>query len=382
MLFGAVAVLALGIIDLQGAVALLNTSVLLFLFGAFLIVGVMIQTGLLQYAALSFLRMAKTPSNLLLLVIGFVSISSAFLVNDAVVLVTTPIVITACNVAKLKKTPYLLAVALSSNIGSALTPIGNPQNVLIKIESGINTLYFMERMAIPVILGVAAEYIILRAIYRKDLEVRFDFELQEPRAALSNRTGAFAIGAIAAATVAGFLTSDITGVPIALVAIVGGTSALVVSSSRRQVIKDIDWGTLIFFASMFIVMGTVAASGLLNDVISAFGPALFAKGPQSVISIFGLSLVVSQITSNVPFVALMLPVFNGVGASASQWLALAAGSTLAGNLTLLGAAANIIVLEAAEGRGSTFSFGEFLKVGLPVSLATSAIAVLFLSIGL
>lgn len=382
MLIGAVALLSLGIIDLPGAVASLNTGVLLFLFGTFLIVGIMIQTGLLQYLALSFLRMAWTPSHLLILVIGFVSLASAFLVNDAVVLVTTPLVITACSVAKLKKTPYLLAVALSSNIGSALTPIGNPQNVLIKIESGINTLFFIERMAVPVLLGTAAEYLILKTLYRRDLSVQFDFDLPEPKEALTNPRGAIAAGAIVAATVVGFLTSDVTGIPIALVAIIGGTAALLVTSNRRQVIKDIDWGTLIFFASMFIVMGTVAASGLLDGVISAFGSTLFAQGPPSVISIFGLSLVVSQITSNVPFVALMLPVFNSVGASGSQWLALAAGSTLAGNLTLLGAAANIIVLEAAEARGSTFSFTEFLRAGLPTSLVTCAIAVLFLSVGL
>jgi Na+/H+ antiporter NhaD/arsenite permease-like protein len=382
MLIGAVLLLAMGIIDLPAAVASLNTGVLLFLFGTFLIVGIMIQTGLLQYLALYFLRMARTPSLLLLLVIGFVSLASAFLVNDAVVLVTTPIVITACSVVKLKKTPYLLAVALSSNIGSALTPIGNPQNVLIKIESGISTLFFMERMLLPVLFSMAAEYLILKAIYRADLDVQFEFEMPEPGETLSNRGRAMAGGVIAAATVCGFLTSDITGVPIALVAVMGGTAALLVSSDRRQMIKNIDWGTLIFFASMFIVMGTVAASGLLDGLISAFGTTLFAQGSTSIVSIFGLSLVVSQITSNVPFVALMLPIFNSVGASASQWLALAAGSTLAGNLTLLGAAANIIVLEAAETRGATFSYGEFLKAGIPVSLATCAIAVLLLSLGL
>jgi Na+/H+ antiporter NhaD/arsenite permease-like protein len=380
MLLGAVSILALGVINLAEAFASVNTSVLLFLFGAFLIVGIMIQTGLLQYAAIAFLRIAKSPSKLLLLVIAFVSFSSAFLVNDAVVLVTTPIVLMACNVAKLRKAPYLIAVALSSNIGSALTPIGNPQNVLIKIESGIGTLYFMERMAIPVLLGVIAEYYILRTIYRKDLAATLDAELPDPGTMLKSRRGAIVSGALAVIVILGFLTSDLTGAPIALVAIAGGTVALAISSNRRQAIKDVDWGTLVFFASMFIVMNTVASSGLLQALFSSFTPTLFAGGSSSILSIFGLSLVVSQITSNVPFVSLMLPIFKGAGASPIQWLALAAGSTLAGNLTLLGAAANIIVLEAAENRGSTFSFYEFLKAGLPVSLVTSAIAMIFLSL--
>lgn len=379
MLLGAVLILALGITSLSTAVADVNTSVIIFLFGAFLIVCVMIQTGLLQYLAISFLRMARNPAMLLLLVISFVSLASAFLVNDAVVLVTTPIVITACDLAKLKKVPYLLAVAFSSNIGSALTPIGNPQNVLIKIESGIGTLYFIERMAIPVLLGVLVEYFVLRMMYRKDLAAKFDFELPKPRVTLTDYRRAVAVGAIAGATILGFVTSDLTGAPVALVAVIGGTAALVVSSSRRDAIKSIDWGTLVFFISMFVVMGTVAASGLLNGVISIFSPTLFSHGTSSVISIFGLSLVVSQVTSNVPFVALMLPVFSSAGASNSQWLSLAAGSTLAGNLTLLGAAANIIVLESAESKGSGFSYFEFLKAGLPVALITSAVAVLFLA---
>ena len=379
MLLGAISLLALGIIDLGGAFAAINTGVLLFLFGAFLIVGIMIQTGLLQYAAIRFLKAARSPSRLLFLVIAFVSISSAFLVNDAVVLVTTPIVIMACSVAKLRKAPYLIAVALSSNIGSALTPIGNPQNVLIKIESGISTLYFIERMALPVLLGVIAEYFILRAIYRKDfLSTSLVSELPDPKTMLKNRNGALASGIIAAVVVLGFLTSDTTGAPIAMVALIGGSAALVISSDRRQAIKDVDWGTLIFFASMFIVMNTVASSGLLDSLVSVFSPTLSAGGNSSVFSIFGLSLLVSQITSNVPFVSLMLPIFKSAAATPIQWLSLAAGSTLAGNLTLLGAAANIIVLEAAENRGSTFSFSEFLKAGLPVSIVTSGIAMIFL----
>lgn len=379
MLLGAVGLLGLGAVSLGEAISAINMSVIIFLFGAFLMVEIMIQTGLLQFLAVKFIRIARTPSKLLLVVVIFVGTASAFLVNDAIVLVMTPIVITACTIAKLRKTPYLLAVAFSSNIGSALTPIGNPQNVLIKIESGISTLYFVGWMAAPVIIGLAVEYLILRAVYRRDLSGAFVGEMPEARRMLTSRRGAIAIGAIAAAVVLGFLTSDLTSWPIALTAVVGGTAALLVSTDRRQAIKGIDWGTLVFFASMFIVMDGVGRSGLLQGLIAPFSSTLFAQGPASVLSIFGLSTVLSQVTSNVPFVAIMLPVFKTAGASSSQWLALAAGSTLAGNLTLLGAAANVIVLEAAESRGESFSFAEFLKVGLPTALVTSAIAAAFLS---
>jgi Na+/H+ antiporter NhaD/arsenite permease-like protein len=378
MLLGAMTFLGFGLTTLPDAFAAVNADVILFLFGAFLIVEVMIQTGLLQYIAIRFIRTARTPARLLLLVIVFVSFASAFLVNDAVVLVMTPIVIASCTLAKVRKMPYLLGVALSSNIGSALTPIGNPQNVLIKIESGIGTVGFMGKMALPVILGMAAEYFILKTIYRKDLRGNLQYDMMEPEKMLTSRFRAYAVGAIAVLVIIGFLASDFTGWPIALTAAIGGTAALLMSMDRRQAIKGIDWGTLVFFASMFVVMDTVSRNGLLQALIEPFASSLFAPGASSVLSIFGLSLAVSQVTSNVPFVAIMLPVFHGAGATGSQWLSLAAGSTLAGNLTLLGAAANVIVLEAAESRGETFSFMEFLKAGVPTTFATCAIAIAFL----
>ncbi len=379
MLIGAMLFIGLGLMSLDDALAVINANVMLFLVGTFLVVEVMVQTGLLQYLAIKFIQAAKGPSRLLLLVIVFVGIASAFLVNDAVVLVMTPIVIAACSLVGARKMPYLIAVALSSNIGSALTPIGNPQNVLIKIESGIGTLGFMGKMAIPVALGLAIEYLILRAIYRRDLQGQFECSLPDARENITNRSGALAVGGIAVAVVLGFITSDLTGWPIALTAIVGGSAALLISGDRRRTVKGIDWGTIVFFASMFVVMGAVERSGLVTWLSEPFSSTLFAGGWESVISIFGLSAAVSQVTSNVPFVAIMLPIFRAAAADPGQWLALAAGSTLAGNLTLLGAASNVIVLEAAESRGETFSFTEFLRAGLPIGLVTMAIAGAFLA---
>jgi len=356
----------------------MNLDILAFLFGAFLIVQLMVQTGLLQYLAVTLIRASRSPSSLLLLVMIFVAGSSAVLVNDAVVLITTPLVISVCTLAKLKKTPYLLAVPLASNLGSALTPIGNPQNILIKIASGEDTIYWVTRMALPTTLSLLSAFLILRLIHRRDIRTAFTCSFPEPKTMITNRAGATAAGIVALATIAALLTSDLLGIPMALVAVAGGAAALLLSADRRQTIREINWGTLIFFAAMFIVMSTVAASGLLGYIFDPFSSWLFTGGAASVASIFGLSLLVSQVTSNVPFVSIALPAFQSAGASASQYLSLAAGSTLAGNMTILGAAANVIVLEAAEGRGSGFSYTEFFKSGMPVTLITSAIAITLL----
>ncbi|MGC8936054.1 MAG: SLC13 family permease [Candidatus Methanomethylicaceae archaeon] len=379
MLIGAVALLASGALTLEAAFQAINMEVILFLFGMFLLTEIMAQVGLLQYITVHLIRTARTPSRLLLIVIFFVGLASAFFVNDAVVLFTTPIVLAACSIAKVRKTPYLLGVALSSNIGSALTPIGNPQNVLIKMESGLGFFYFLERMAMPVGVGLLTEYVILRTFYRKDLK-RFAGDIYEVRQEIPSRQSSLAMGAIAVATLFCFMLSDYIGWSISLVAVVGATIALLISPDRREALRRIDWGSLVFFASMFIVMDSVSKSGLLVSVIQPFQGTLLSGGTQSLVSIFSISLILSQITSNVPFVAIMIPIFKGGAASQGEWLALAAGSTLAGNLTLLGAAANIIVLEVAESRGETFSFWEFMRAGLPTTLITSAICLAFLSL--
>ncbi|MCX8182059.1 MAG: anion transporter [Candidatus Methanomethyliaceae archaeon] len=379
MLIGAMALLGTGAITLEGAFRAINMDVILFLFGMFLLTEVMAQVGLLQYITVRLIRLAGTPSRLLFIVIFFVGIASAFFVNDAVVLFTTPIVLAACSIAKVRKTPYLLGVALSSNIGSALTPIGNPQNVLIKVESGISFLFFFERMAIPVIFGLISEYFVLKTLYRKDLKM-FAGDIQEVRSEMPSKQTSYIVGAIASATLLCFILSDLLGWSISLVAGVGATAALLISPDRRDALRRVDWGSLIFFSSMFIVMESVSKSGLLDSFIQPFQSTLLSSNKTSLLSIFSISLIMSQITSNVPFVALMLPIFKGGGASQAEWLALAAGSTLAGNLTLLGAASNIIVLEAAERRGETFSFLEFARSGIPTTLITSGICIVFLSL--
>lgn len=380
MLLGAVLLISMGAITFSQALSVMNLDLLAFLFGAFLIVQAMVQTGLLQYLAVALIKASRSPSSFLFLVIAFVAVSSAFLVNDAVVLIMTPLVISACALAKLRKTPYIIAVALASNLGSALTPIGNPQNILIKIASGVDTAYWVSRMALPTSLSIITAFLILRFIHRKDTCGSFECSFPDPRSMITNKAGATVAGIVAVATVAALLTSDLTGIPIALIAVAGGSAALLASGDRRQAIKEIDWGTLVFFAAMFIVMSTVASYGLLGYLFAPFEQWLFSGGVASVSSIFGLSLLVSQVTSNVPFVSIALPAFQSAGASPSQYLALAAGSTLAGNMTILGAAANVIVLEAAEGRGSGFSYTEFMKSGVPVALATSAITIASLAL--
>jgi Na+/H+ antiporter NhaD/arsenite permease-like protein len=380
MVIGAVLMLIFQSISVSEALSAINIDVLIFLFGMFCIVGALEISGFLEYAALKLLKRSKNAEKLLLFTILFVTITSAFLVNDTIVLLATPLIISACRTIKIKPLPFLLAVAFSANVGSALTPIGNPQNVLIKIVSGINFLWFIGQMIIPVILSTLAQFYLLKAVFKREMKVLIEPEKLPaivPEKAIRNNDLMKRALAVMTFTVIGFFISDYIAFKLSYFALLGGCVILLIGNNRISILKKVDWKILVFFCGMFVLMKGFAESGVIDDIVSWINPFMFSN--NSFIStgfICLISLGLSQLVSNVPFVALMVPIFASTEATSAQWLSLAAGSTLAGNATLIGAAANIIVLEAAESRGETFSFIEFTMVGIIFSLISIALFVL------
>jgi Na+/H+ antiporter NhaD/arsenite permease-like protein len=162
-------------------------------------------------------------------------------------------------------------------------------------------------------------------------------------------------------------------VPLPLIALCGAVPVLLLSPRRFELIRNIDWPTLVFFAAMFVLMESVWQTGFFQSLVSA--PAL-----SSVITILGTSVIISQFISNVPFVALFQPMILQAGGTTSQMMALAAGSTIAGNLTILGAASTVIIIQNAEKQGETLTFFEFAKVGIPLTVVQVAVYWVFLAV--
>jgi len=287
----------------------------------------------------------------------------------------------------------LITLAMGITIGSALTPVGNPQNLLIALSSGMpNPLFdFLHFLLPPTIVSLLVTYLILRVYYRRDLaEASFAGLGLSPRNTIKDPRLARLSAAAGLVTVLGFFAfsfGKLLGIGgnfnLGTISLVGATIIFIASGRRREILKSVDWGIIVFFISLFIVMEAFWRSNALQQLILYLPPLNSANSRESVGPIIVSSLLFSQLLSNVPFVAVYIRVMQAAGFSGVDvraWTALAGASTFAGNLTLLGAASNVIILEEAETRGAGFGFFEFAKVGLLVTIPIMLILFLFLMI--
>lgn len=373
---GGVLMVLFGVLTFEGAVKAIDFHTIALLLGMMVVVSALKLVGFFNLLAIKSLSLAKTPRRLLLLVIVATAISSAFLVNDVVVLLFTPIVIQACRARKVNPVPYLIAEAMASNIGSTTTIVGNPQNMLIGITSGISFARFFLYLLPVSFLSTVVLIFIMYGFYSKTFNHGFDDPPDPP--ADAQPYDARAIGRLVPilvlAMIAFFLSSFLKlGIPLialscaALVLLVGRTKP-------SDIIKEVDWVLLLFFAGLFVVIEGAHRAGVLDVFI---GKIAVAPDLSGIASIAIISTVVSQLVSNVPLTMLVLPLLKGVPGD-TLWIALAAGSTLGGNLTIIGAVANIIVVEGAAREGVQIEFMEFLKVGAAVTAITIGLAVLIL----
>lgn len=391
MSFGAVLVLALQLISPQDALDAINFDVLVFLFGMFVLVAGLESSGLLSYMTLWLLQYVRSPSRLLWFIMIVFGVLSAFLINDTVALVGVPILIGIAKQMNMRVGPLLICLAFAVTIGSMMTPIGNPQNLLISLDSKIEFPFwtFLQYLALPTIVCLVSSVFILKKYYNKILASCTIPTISATKSTITNPTLAKHSSIITGVVMIGFLTVGLFKHVIpsfelnfAHVALAGGIALLILSKSRTKVIRQVNWQIIVFFVSMFVFMGAMWGSGAI-DLISGVFPPLDTKNPES--SIMGIilsSLGLSQIMSNVPFVAIYTGVMHNAGYSGLDvlpWIALAGASTLAGSLTILGAASNVIIIEAAEKRKSeSFSFLEFFKIGLIITGTCVAILCAFL----
>ena len=391
MLIGASLMMGFQIIDVNSAIKSIQLDVIMFLFGMFSIVSALERSGVLRYVSVKMLSKAKSPNSLLMMFVVGMGLLSAFLVNDIIALMAIPLVIYISKQVNVKPTVFLIALAFGVTVGSTMTPIGNPQNLLIALQSGISLpiASFLKFLAIPTIINLFLTYYILRIYFRKDLlqssysqgtMTLQDSLIEDPRLAKISV-------AILIVTIAGFFVSEmlqflhVVTIHISIIAMAGAAVLYAISDKRREIMKNVNYPVLVFFAAMFVVTSALWSSG----AISLFMKHLPIPNPndifQSSAVISAYSITFGQILSNVPFVALYnyIMIDNGFTAThVAQWMMLAAASTISGNLTILGAASTIIIIQATESRGvKAFTFLEFLKIGSVVTVANLAVYYLF-----
>ena len=394
MLIGATLMLAFQIIGLENAIKSIQLDVIMFLFGMFSIVSALERSGMLRLLAIKMLSKSTTPNSLLMMFVVGMGLLSAFLVNDAIALVGIPLVIYISKHLEMKPNVLLIALAFGVTVGSVMTPIGNPQNLIIALQSGIPLplVNFIKILAIPTLINLFLTFFILKIYFKKDLiyaHATLNSKMLENHIRENPLLAKLSV-IILVVTIAGFFVSEIlhfvhlAEIRISIIAMTGAAVLYAVSGQRREIIKGVDYSVLVFFVAMFVVTAALWSSG----AISLFMKYLPTPDPNDIFQsnalISAYSVTFSQILSNVPFVALYNYVMIGNGFTDThivQWMMLAASSTIAGNLTILGAASTIIIIQATESRGvKAFSFLEFLKIVSFVTMVNLIVYYLFLVI--
>jgi Na+/H+ antiporter NhaD/arsenite permease-like protein len=315
------------------------------------------------------------PHHLLPTVIFTSGLLSAFLVNDIVCLVMTPFVLHMARRLGLPTVPYLLAVATASNIGSTATITGNPQNMLIGSLSGINYLDFIAHLGPVAVGGLFLNWALLRRIYLRGAVDRVP--VAQALAAPEFQLGRILKKPVVVLLIV--LVGFLAGVPPAMMAAIGAALLLITRTVEpRKVYDEVDWGLLVFFVGLFIIVAGAERAGLTDSLLQPIAMWDLHRVPIFV----AVTSLLSNVVSNVPAVMLLRTLVVNFPDPHAGWLALAMASTLAGNLTITGSVANIIVVEGAAAEGVHVGFREYFRVGLPVTVATLVLGSVWLWLSL
>jgi len=375
MLFGALAVLLTGQISPADALRSINIDVMLFLFGMFVIGRALEESGYLAHISYEIFKKADTAKKLLLFILLVFGLLSAFLMNDTIAIIGTPVVLLLARKHQMNDKPLLLALAFAVTIGSVMSPIGNPQNLLIALGSGMENPFFtfLKFLFIPTILNLIAAYFLLMYFYKEHFNNGGLQHSQEPihdnRLAILSKASLIMVSLLILAKIGLTISGSDIEFKLTSIAVISMLPIVLFSRRRLEIVKTIDWHTLIFFAAMFIMMESVWETGFFQGIIGSLDFNLLTVG-----AILAVSILLSQLISNVPLVALYLPMLIHEGAGTPEFVALAAGSTIAGNLLILGAASNVMIIQNAEKRGgSIITFLDFAKIGIPLTLLNTGI---------
>lgn len=382
MLLGAIAVLLTLQISPLNAIKAVNIDVMLFLFGMFVIGRAMEESGYLSHLSSKLFRAAHSTDGLVLYILFLMGFLSAFLMNDTLAIIGTPVVIMLARKSNVNTKLLLFALAFAITTGSTMSPIGNPQNLLIAIDGPVPNPFvtFLKYLAVPTIVNLLAAYIILKIYYRKHFNAK---RIDIPPTLIIDR-GLVKLCRVSLALLVSLVIAKIAIVSAGIevdfrltyIALASALPIILFSPQRFRIVRRIDWHTMIFFAAMFILMASVWESGFFQERLASLNVNL-----ASISIIMIVSVVLSQFVSNVPLVALYMPTLTELGASTKELIALAAGSTIAGNLLILGAVSNIIIIHNAEkNAGETLTFFEFARIGLPLTVINIFVYWIYLSL--
>jgi Na+/H+ antiporter NhaD/arsenite permease-like protein len=395
---GAWLMLALGLTDATGAFfpeeSGIDWNVIFLLLGMMVIVGVMRRTGLFEFLAILSAKKARgKPFRIMVMLCIITAVASALLDNVTTVLLVAPVTVLVCERLGLKPIPYLIAEALASNIGGTATLIGDPPNIIIASRSGLSFNDFLIHLAPLVVLLLVVFLGLARFLFRDaftyDPDRVADIMALDEREAIQDRRLLAQSLAVLALVMAAFVLHTALHLQPSVVALLGAGLLVAVSRlSTEDALRDVEWPTLVFFMGLFVMVGALIHTGVIENLARAAADATQGRLAFAAGLLLWASAVLSAIVDNIPYVATASPIVDQLvqatptdGADPNVlWWALALGADLGGNATAVGASANVVVLGMAARSGYPISFWEFSKYGLVVALVTVAICMPYLYI--
>jgi Na+/H+ antiporter NhaD/arsenite permease-like protein len=392
-LTGAGIMLAAGVVSFDDAFHESETGidweVIFLLLGMMIIVSVLRQTGVFEYAAIKAAKRARgRPFRVMVTLVLLTAFASALLDNVTTVLLVAPVTLLVCQRLAVPAVPFLIAEVLASNIGGTATLIGDPPNIIIASRAGLSFNDFLAHLTPIVVLLVVALLGLCRLMFRHAFRYHPDrvaevMELDEREAIADHRLLAKSV-AVLVLVLAGFVLSSALGYAPAVVALLGaGVLVLISGLSPREYLAEVEAPTLVFFVGLFIMVGALIKVGTIEQLAEWATEATGGSPLTATFLLLGVSAVLSAVVDNIPYVATMAPLVDTLAANTGNpggvlWWALALGADLGGNATVIGASANVVMLGIAERNGYRITFWQFARYGALTTLVTVLLCVPYL----
>ncbi|AEF36430.1 MAG: ArsB/NhaD family transporter [Mycolicibacter algericus] len=369
----------------------IDWDVIFLLLGMMIIVSVLRQTGVFEYVAIwSAKRAQGSPLRIMILLVLVTAVASALLDNVTTVLLIAPVTLLVCDRLEINAAPFLMAEVFASNIGGAATLVGDPPNIIIASRAGLSFNAFLAHMA-PIVAIVLVAFIALLprlfpGSFTVDPDRVADMMALEEREAIQDRRLLIKCGVVLAGVFAGFIGHSALNLEPSVVALLGAGVLIVISKMERSdYLSGVEWETLLFFAGLFVMVGALVDTGAIAALAKGATELTGGNALLTTMGILGVSAPVSGIIDNIPYVATMTPIVAELSTTLPNdlhpdalWWALALGADFGGNLTAVGASANVVMLGIARRAGNPITFWEFTRKGIVVTAVSVALAAPYL----
>ena len=385
---GAMVLILTGVMSADKALSYIDFNTIGVLVGMMLFVAIVRRSGMFEYIAV---RAAKAvhgdPWKIMVAFTLITAVLSAILDNVTTVLLVGPMSIAIARMLKIDPVPFLMGQILASNVGGTATLIGDPPNIMIGSAAHLSFMDFLENTGFAVLFILVVLILLMKIVYEKKIELGTvdtgAIEKLDPSKSITNRALMKKGIIVLICVIVGFMFHDKLGIESSVIALTAAAVMLIIGREDvNEAIQDVEWTTILFFMSLFVVVGGLTETGIIKELASKIIDATNGHPMVTMLVLLWASALLSSILDNIPFVATLIPLILAMQADGmdvtSFWWAISLGACLGGNGTMIGASANVVLSDISTKHGYPITFKSYLKVGMPFMLLSIVIATVFL----